>query len=413
MQILIKNQPLEQAEKIYIDHIGWGMDQYVPETYANLVYDETGFTIKFVVKETNPQTEKKHHQEAVCQDSCVEFFANFDPEHSDKYLNLEVNAIGTMYAAFRPHRYEFEPLTQEEIKEFHIKPAIEEECWHVSYHISLELLQKKYPGFTMESCRYIKANMYKCGDKNRPKHYLSLFPIETESPDFHRPEYFGVIKLHRDSLHPGSYLFDFDGTLVDSMPSFVSVMLRILDENNINYENDIVKIITPLGYAGTAQYFKKLGLSLSEAEITELMNKYAYEEYAYKIQAKSNVIYVLEKLKKQGADLNILTASPHKVLDPCLKRIGIYDLFTNVWSCDDFSTTKQDPMIYLKVAEKLGQPVGDILFLDDNYNADKTAKSAGMKVCGVFDKSSEDYIGDIKSIADYYIYDFLELLDIG
>jgi len=209
------------------------------------------------------------------------------------------------------------------------------------------------------------------------------------------------------------YLFDFDGTLVDSMPSFVSVMLRILDENKVNYENDIVKIITPLGYAGTAQYFKKLGLSLSEAEITELMNKYAYDEYAYKIQAKSNVIHVLEKLKSQGADLNILTASPHKVLDPCLKRIGIYNLFTNVWSCDDFSTTKQDPMIYLKAAEKLGQPVGDILFLDDNYNAEKTAKSAGMKVCGVFDKSSEDYIDDIKSIADYYIYDFLELLDIG
>jgi len=209
-----------------------------------------------------------------------------------------------------------------------------------------------------------------------------------------------------------TYLFDFDGTLVDSMPSFVSVMLRILDENNVNYEDDIVKIITPLGYAGTAHYFKKLGLSLSEAEITELMNKYAYDEYAYKIQAKANVIYVLEKLKNQGADLNILTASPHNVLDPCLKRIGIYDLFTNVWSCDDFFTTKQDPVIYLKAAEKLGKPAGEILFFDDNYNADKTAKSAGMKVCGVFDKSSEDHIDDIKSIADYYIYDFLELLDI-
>ena len=32
-------------------------------------------------------------------------------------------------------------------------------------------------------------------------------------------------------------LFDFDGTLVDSMPTFVAVMLRILDENNIKYED--------------------------------------------------------------------------------------------------------------------------------------------------------------------------------
>ncbi len=209
-----------------------------------------------------------------------------------------------------------------------------------------------------------------------------------------------------------TYIFDFDGTLVDSMPSFISVMLRILDENGIKYEDDIIKIITPLGYDGTAQYFKELGISLSKEELLKLMNEYAYNEYAYKIQAKPNVVSVLEKLKNSGADLNVLTASPHRVLDVCLKRIGIYDLFTNVWSCDDFSTTKANPEIYKKAAEKMGKPVGEILFLDDNYNADKIAKIAGMKVCGVFDKSSSDYADDIKSITDHYIYDFSELLGI-
>ena len=48
------------------------------------------------------------------------------------------------------------------------------------------------------------------------------------------------------------YLFDFDGTLVDSMPTYVSAMLRILDENKIPYEKDIPKIITPLGLNGAA-----------------------------------------------------------------------------------------------------------------------------------------------------------------
>ena len=41
-------------------------------------------------------------------------------------------------------------------------------------------------------------------------------------------------------------VFDFDGTLVDSMPTFVSCMLRILDENGISYGEDLVKVITPL-----------------------------------------------------------------------------------------------------------------------------------------------------------------------
>ena len=49
-----------------------------------------------------------------------------------------------------------------------------------------------------------------------------------------------------------TYLFDFDGTLVDSMPSYTAAMLRILDEEGISYGPDIIKIITPLGLNGTA-----------------------------------------------------------------------------------------------------------------------------------------------------------------
>ena len=210
-----------------------------------------------------------------------------------------------------------------------------------------------------------------------------------------------------------TYLFDFDGTLVDSMPSYISVMLRILDENNIKYESDIIKIITPLGYAGTAKYFKDvLGLEISENEALDLMNKYAYFEYAEKIPAKKNVIETLNKLKNSGANLNVLTASPHSVLDVCLKRLGIYDLFTNVWSCDDFSTTKADVKIYRMSAEKLGEPIDKILFLDDNFNAVKTASESGIKTCGVYDASSDEYTDEIKSVSNHYINDFSELLNL-
>lgn len=207
-----------------------------------------------------------------------------------------------------------------------------------------------------------------------------------------------------------TYLFDFDGTLVDSMPTYASLMLRILDENSISYGDDIVKIITPLGYHGTAEYFIKLGLNKSKEELVATMNAYAIEEYTHNISAKENVIDVLKKLKEKGADLNVLTASPHSMLDVCLKRLGIYDIFTNVWSCDDFNTTKANPDIYKLVAEKLGKPISEILFLDDNYNADKTAKQAGMSVCGVYDSFSDEYVSDIKNITDHYIYDFSELL---
>lgn len=207
-----------------------------------------------------------------------------------------------------------------------------------------------------------------------------------------------------------TYLFDFDGTLVDSMPTYVSSVLRIMDENGVSHGSDFVKVITPLGLMGTAEYIIKIGLNLPKEEIMELMKKYMLEAYLYDIPAKSNVVSVLKELKRRGASLNVLTASPHITLDACLKRLGIYDLFDFVWSCDDFNTTKANPEIYKMAAQKIGQRVEDILFLDDNLNADQTAKTAGMMVCGVYDDSSKEYTDEIKAICDYYINDFLELL---
>ncbi|MBE6549466.1 MAG: HAD family hydrolase [Ruminococcaceae bacterium] len=207
-----------------------------------------------------------------------------------------------------------------------------------------------------------------------------------------------------------TYLFDFDGTLVDSMPTFVSVMLRILDENQVKYGSDIVKIITPLGYRGTAEYFRKLGIDESVESLVAKMNRYAKEEYTYRIMAKESVVDTLRALKERGADLNVLTASPHDALDPCLKRIGIWDLFTNVWSCDDFENTKADPDIYKSAAKKIGECVENIIFIDDNVGAVKTAKLAGMMAYGIYDPSSSEYIDEMKAISDRYIVKLSELL---
>jgi 16S rRNA pseudouridine516 synthase len=190
-------------------------------------------------------------------------------------------------------------------------------------------------------------------------------------------------------------------------------MLRILDENNVQYESDIIKVITPLGYIGTAKYFSEnFEMKQSEEELLATMHKYAYDAYAYRVPAKEHVAAVLKELKRRGADLYVLTASPHSVLDVCLQRLGLFELFSEVWSCDDSHTTKADPKIYQMVAERIGKPVEEILFLDDNYHADRTAASAGMKVCGVYDPTSKEYVKDMKRVSDHYIYDFSELLQL-
>ena len=208
-----------------------------------------------------------------------------------------------------------------------------------------------------------------------------------------------------------TYLFDFDGTLVDSMPTFATLMKRILDERGISYGDDLIKIITPLGYEGTAKYYREsLGVEESEESLVACMHSYAEYAYANEIGAKPHVIEVLRELRGRGHSLNVLTASPHSMLDPCLKRLDIYGLFDNVWSCEDFGTTKSDPKIYLMAAQKMGVSVDEVIFLDDNFNADRVAKSAGMTVYAVYDESSAEYEREMREAMDRYILDFSELL---
>ena len=206
-----------------------------------------------------------------------------------------------------------------------------------------------------------------------------------------------------------TYIFDFDGTLVDSMPVFSRHMQNMFEKNHLPVSPDFVKIITPLGYAGTYEYAKTLGLQITKeefiAEVTEAMTY----EYHHTIPAKKYVKEALLRLKADGHSLNVLTASPHAVLDVCLKRVELYELFDQIWSCDDFGRTKAEPEIYTEAAQRLGTNVEDCIFADDNVGAVSTAKKAGMVTVGVFDESSKELVEEMKLASDRYIQDFREL----
>ncbi len=208
-------------------------------------------------------------------------------------------------------------------------------------------------------------------------------------------------------------VFDFDGTLVDSMRQWAGKMLNVLHVYGVDYPSDIIKTVTPLGDRGTAEYFiSTFGIDATPEVLIGMMDEYAIKEYTYNIPAKETVIDTLGKLKEMGYSLNILTASPHRMLDVCLKRVGIYDMFDNVWSCDDFGTTKGDVGIYHSVAERLGTTAENCVFLDDNINALTVAKQSGMRVVGVYDQSSDGMQAEIADISDGYIYVMEELLKI-
>ena len=207
-----------------------------------------------------------------------------------------------------------------------------------------------------------------------------------------------------------TYIFDFDGTLVDSMPSWAEKVLNILRECGVEYPADIINIVTPLGDRGTAEYMRGvLGVPLSLEEIFRQMDEYALPKYRDEIVLKEGVREYLARLRDGGCTLHVLTASPHKMVDPCLKRLGIFDWFSNVWSTDDFGMVKSDPRIYLAAADRIGVDVSDAVFFDDNLMAIRTARAAGMYAVGVYDASSDALVEEIRAAADLYVRSMSEL----
>ena len=192
-----------------------------------------------------------------------------------------------------------------------------------------------------------------------------------------------------------TYLFDFDGTLVDSMPYWSEKMLNILREFRIPYPDNIIKIIAPLGDVGTAEYFRDtLGVPLTVEEMIERMDAYALDKYSNTIELKAGVYDYLQALKSAGCSINIL------------KRTGIYDLFDHIWSTEDCGKTKRDVTLFTDAAAILGRDVADVAFFDDNFYAISTAVKAQMYTVAVYDLSCADYEPELRRIADRYIESF-------
>ena len=206
-----------------------------------------------------------------------------------------------------------------------------------------------------------------------------------------------------------NYIFDFDGTLVDSMPYWAGAHISALEEHGIPVPDGFVNTITPLGNLGASKYTVSLGLECSLDEYLTALNTRLYSEYTTRVPLKAHVKDTLQKLRKAGHRLFVLTASPHLYLDDCLCLHGVHDLFDEVWSIDDFGMVKSYTAIYLAAAERIGASVSECVFVDDNEIAITTARAAGMYAVAVFDESSADRRESIAAAVDKYIDTFAEL----
>lgn len=172
---------------------------WTPETDIKMVqqlcYDENGIYIHQRAWEREIRAEGTELLSRVCEDSCMEFFFAPVPEDG-RYFNIEFNPNGCVHLGFGHGRHDSIRLIPHDIKElFGVEANRLDDGWELFYKIPLTFIQQFYPGYELKSGRMLHANCYKCGDKTAAPHYLLWNPSTSDTPDYHRPQDFGVMEL--------------------------------------------------------------------------------------------------------------------------------------------------------------------------------------------------------------------------
>lgn len=178
--------------------------EHFPRTSAKLAYDGEALFVCFHVFDQFVRATADRHQDAVCVDSCVEFFFTPSTDVSLGYFNLELNCGGTMLFHFqREPRLNSHPIAGvQEIAVHHSLPKLVEPQidvpteWTVSYRMPFSVLKPHFPSFEIPLPGTIwRANFYKCADESTHPHWLTWSPVDFAIPDFHRPGDFGVLQF--------------------------------------------------------------------------------------------------------------------------------------------------------------------------------------------------------------------------
>ena len=208
-----------------------------------------------------------------------------------------------------------------------------------------------------------------------------------------------------------TYFFDFDGTLADSMPSYVKALRRIMERNGLRCSDGTIKVTTTLGFEKLSEYLKnKCGICYAKEKLLQEFDEVLHLEYENNVTLKEGALAYIKLLKDGGNSVNILSAGQPRYILTVLRRYGIVDLFDHYLYCDSLGLTKSDPQIYLSAAERVNAKLEDCCFFDDNIEAIQAAAKAGIYTIGVYDKTSEPYEDDIKAIANRYIHHWNELV---
>jgi RNA chaperone Hfq len=156
------------------------------------------------------------------------------------------------------------------------------------------------------------------------------------------------------------FLFDLDGTLVDSVYQHVLAWKRALEAEDI--ELSVWRIHRKIGMSGglfTHQLLRETGLEIDAALVERLRERHAaaYREQAASIRPLPGARELLAALSSAGLGWAIATSGRMETAGPVLETLGVDPSRVPVITRDKVKYAKPDPDLFLAAAAREAQPM--------------------------------------------------------
>ena len=204
-------------------------------------------------------------------------------------------------------------------------------------------------------------------------------------------------------------IFDFDGTLFDSMYLWDTVAESYVRSRGKEPKPTVREEVRALSLLQAAEHLKKeYDLAETPEEIMAGIDGIIEHFYRDEVQPKPGVVPFLKELRAKGVDVCIATATDRYLIEAALRRCGIENLFDAIFTCSEVGHGKDEPVIFRRAMEHFGAQRGSTVVFEDAIHAIETAKKDGFTVAAVFDES-EKRQDEVRALADCYITSFEHL----
>ncbi len=173
------------------------------------------------------------------------------------------------------------------------------------------------------------------------------------------------------------YIFDMDGTLVDTMPVHYQAWLAELREHGIEFPEDKFYSLGGMPAATIIEMLNRQHGAHMDPEETAQRKEERYLKFLHDITPIPEVAAIVKDLhgKKPMA---VGTGSKRHVCEKTLREAELYDYFDVIVTSDDYSRGKPFPDPFLLAAEKLGVDPAKCIVFEDSETGIKAAEAAGM-----------------------------------